>query len=176
MDRAVTLLAVPGRPVPLRVGRLPGRDDPDTLDAELDGLLASGVRRVVCLVPSAELDEIWALPGYLPAARDRFGHGFLHVPVADGDTPATGSRFEAAVAEVDRGLLAGEPAFVHCVAGCGRTGTFASCVLVRAGLTPAEAIRAFQAARRCGPEGVGQEAWVVTYARGLVQDRARHPR
>lgn len=171
MGRAITRLEVPGRPAPLWAGRLPGWDDVRRLEAELEELVASGVRRVVCLVPAEDLDRTWGLPEYLPAVRTRFGRDFLHVPVEDGDTPGHDAPFEAAVNEVDRGLLAGESAFVHCVAGCGRTGTFAACVLVRAGLSPAEAVQVFRAARGCGPEGLLQEAYVARYAGRMAGTR-----
>ena len=171
MGGAATRLEVPGRPAPLWAGRLPGWNDARRLEPELDELVTSGVRRVVCLVPAEDLEGTWGLPEYLPAVRDRFGRGFLHVPVEDGDAPAQDAPFEAAVDEVDRGLLAGESAFVHCVAGCGRTGTFAACVLVRAGLPPAEAVHAFRVARGCGPEGRLQELYVARYARRLASHR-----
>jgi protein-tyrosine phosphatase len=165
---SVSVLAVPGRPAPLLAGQVPGWYDPDAVEAALDALVADGVRRLVCLVPAEDLDAVWRLPGYLPAARTRFGRAFLHVPVPDGAAPAEGGPFEEAVTEVDRGLLAGEPAFVHCIAGCGRTGTFCACVLVRAGLPPAEAVRLFRATRGCGPETTRQEAFVAGYARRLA--------
>jgi len=170
----VSRLAVPGRTAPLLAGRLPGCDDPAALEAEIDALVVEGVHRVVCLVPAEDLEEIWDLPGYLPAARARFGRLLLHVPVPDGATPRPDRPFEVAVAEVDRGLQRGETTFVHCVAGCGRTGTFCACVLTRAGLPPQEAIRAFEAVRGCGPESRRQAEYVARYARRLAGGLAAH--
>ncbi|MBN1336880.1 MAG: dual specificity protein phosphatase family protein [Deltaproteobacteria bacterium] len=170
MHPTPSLLRIPGRPVPLLAGHLPGWRHPEALGSEFDRLVDQGVRRLVCLVPSEDLEDLWNLAGYLPAARTRFGRDFLHVPMEDGGIPSEEAFFDAAVEQVDRGLLAGEPAFVHCVAGCGRTGLFAACVLVRAGLKPGEAIRVFRDVRGCGPETADQVACVFRYARRKALD------
>lgn len=122
--------------------------DPEDV-AELD--------QVVCLVPKAELSPAYA------ASAQAAGHHFE--PVPDFGLPEDARRWDATVALVHTLLQQGRQVLVHCQAGCGRTGTLCSCVLVRAGLAPLDAIDHFHTHRGCGPETQAQRDWVVDFAR-----------
>ena len=66
------------------------------------------------------------------------------------------------------GACAADTVYVHCGAGCGRAGVFASCLLGLHGAEPLDAIGRFRAIRGCGPETPEQVAYVVRHAgRGL---------
>ena len=149
---------VPGR---LFVGPLPGRFSP--LRGELDALEAFGIRHIFGLVPAIDLEDLYRVPTYVEAAKERFGERFCLLDAIDYEAPSSDEAFEAAVESAERALLAGDRVYVHCGAGCGRAGVFASCLLVRRGEHALEAITRFRSLRGCGPESPRQVAYVVRY-------------
>jgi len=157
-------IPVENRPGRLWAGRLPGVGRGAGLEQDLDAVIALGVDRVVCLVPGLDLATL-GLSRYPGVARARFGDRFHHVEVADFSVPQLDAAFEPHVDAVVAALAAGESVLVHCYAGCGRTGLFAGCVLVRCGLEPATAIRHFRRHRGCGTESLPQVAYVFRHAR-----------
>lgn len=162
-----------GRPGTLWVGRAPGFDGPDSAHDEVEALFSFGIRRVVCLVPLASLANVPGCESYVADARARFGDGFRSVPVADFGTPDEDAPFEDELAAVDDALRLGTPTLIHCMAGCGRTGMFVACLLVRAGEAPQTAVRRFRRLRGCGPETPGQVGYVFRYARRLGDGSCR---
>lgn len=162
-----------GRPGTLWVGRSPGFGGLDSMQDEVDALYEFGIRRVVCLVPEPSLANTPDCANYGKSAREKFREGFRSVPVADFGTPADDAMFEQELASVDNALRVGTPTLVHCMAGCGRTGMFVSCLLVRTGQAPQTAIRTFRRVRGCGPETAQQVAYVFRYARRLGEGVCR---
>lgn len=161
----VVPVPVPGRTGSLWVSRLPGARAPER---DVAALADFGITRVVCLVPPDGLAALHGAPGYLGAARRAFGERLHVLPIEDHQVPDDDIGFETTLAEVDRALADGEQVLAHCVGGCGRSGMFGACLLVRAGLEPIEAIREFRRRRRCGPETAEQLAFVLRYARRLA--------
>jgi protein-tyrosine phosphatase len=161
-DPVYPMVHVPvyGRSGTLWVGRVPGGGNLGVV-REVDALVSFGIGRVVSLVPARDVTA------YVEAARERFGERFRVVPVADFGTPPDDRLFEHELALTDEALGAGSMVLVHCLAGCGRTGMFVSCLLVRAGDAPQSAIRRYRRLRGCGPETPEQVAYVVRYARRL---------
>lgn len=151
----------------LWVGRLPGVASGLRAERELDAILSFGIRRIVCLVPESDLHALSAVRSYPSAARDRFGDAFRCLGVADFGTPADDLRLEREVDEAVGALRRGEPVLVHCFAGCGRTGLFVSCMLVRCGEPAIAAVRRFRRHRGCGPETPEQVAYVMRYAQRM---------
>lgn len=158
-------IPIPGRPGRLWVGRLPGRYG--RLEEELSAIAAFGAKHVVCLLPAIDVadPQLYNVPSYVALARERFGDGFHLVEVVDYEVPADDAAFEARVAAIDGALAAGERVILHCGAGCGRTGIFAGCLMVAAGMDPLEAVRTYRRHRGCGPETPEQVAYVVRFAR-----------
>ncbi len=161
-----------GRLGTLWVGRLPGSSDEQSVEEEILALLEFGISRIVCLVPSAQIKQFPRCAQYESRAMQQWTDGFRTLPVDDFKTPLRDTPFETELADTDRALATGNQTLIHCVAGCGRTGMFVSCLLVRAGESPTNAIRKFRMLRGCGPETPEQVAYVFRYARRLEQGLA----
>ena len=166
----VVPVAVPRRSGTVWASRLPGIRPTFTAE-EVDALKRFGVQRVVCLVPTAAIETLHGAYRYLKTVRAAFPDAFHQVEIADHEVPGDDDIFEGCVRDADDALMRGEHVLVHCVGGCGRTGMFVACLMVRAGLEAKAAIRAFRRNRRCGPETTDQLAYVVRYAKRLENTR-----
>lgn len=142
----------------------PGRRDKGRdLVADLDSLVAAGTRRLVCLLPQHELDEVGV--GGLRISAESRGLAFFQMPIPDQGVPSV-AEARATVAWILEAVAREEPVVVHCMGGLGRTGTLAACTLVAVGRTASEAIAEVRAAR--GPrciENALQEGFVATFER-----------
>ena len=160
MYRAVKLPdRIAGR---LYLGSMPGRYE--VFQHALQAIAEHGITRVVCLVPSDELQD--KSPLYARAVREqRVPWVHESFPIEDFEAPADREAFWALTRKVAALLAAGDTILVHCAAGIGRTGTLAVCLLLALGLTATEA-RA--AVRRAGssPQTAAQED-IVHWAAGL---------
>lgn len=138
---------------------MPGRLRP--LADDLAALAARGVGRIVCLTPAAEIAA--RSPDYarwLATPPDMIVN---RLPIADFAVPATSAPLAALAVEVAQALRAGERVLIHCAAGIGRTGMFATAVLLAAGL-PLPAATARIAAAGSGPETAAQQALLADLA------------
>jgi atypical dual specificity phosphatase len=136
-------------------GQLAGSARPLSADA-LDVLQDAGVRLLLNL-GERPLPEDWLARAGVRAAD---------LPVADLTAP-TPEQLEAATAEIEQSLAAGQPVDVCCGAGLGRTGTVLAAFLVRRGRTAAEAIAEVRTRRPGSVETPDQEAAVAAYERAL---------
>jgi atypical dual specificity phosphatase len=97
------------------------------------------------------------------------------IPVPDGAAPG-----EAQIQEfcrlVEDELTRQKTIYVHCLAGCGRTGTMMACYLVyRDRLDPREAIRHVREIRPCSIETAAQAEAVISWGAAVRSD-CRRPR
>jgi protein-tyrosine phosphatase len=162
MFREVQLTDVEGR---LLLHSMPGRYE-EFVDC-LDEMNRRRVSAIVALPPKKEIAEksvhyahaITALESRLPQV--------IHVPVEDFSVPTDGQleEFFAAAGNVAQLLRDGGTVLVHCGAGHGRTGMFASVVLLRLGYHHAEALRRVEEAGS-GPETPAQRELVRRAAEG----------
>ena len=84
----------------------------------------------------------------------------VNVPFSDFSA-GTADTVRAALDAIAAEIAAGGIPYVHCLWGCGRTGTVIGCRLVRHGLTPAAALASIR--ERCGrdcPETEPQRAMI----------------
>ena len=127
----------------------------DSADASVRRLLSEGVTLFVDLTQDGELEPY----DYLvqPPAR------WTRHPVRDFSVPDSAVLGEVLDA-IDAELAAGGVVYLHCWAGCGRTGVVAGCWLVRHGLSPEEALRQVARARGPGcPQTLEQQAAILDW-------------
>lgn len=125
--------------VAVAAGEYPGALRSEHAMAKVRALLDAGVRRFVDLTGEDDrLDPYLPLLEAEAAARGvRVTHQRLTIP--DMGTP-TRARMAEILDALDAAVAAGEPAYVHCWGGVGRTGTVVACWLVRHGHAPADAL------------------------------------
>jgi len=130
-------------------GKLAGMARPDPSDAE--ELRESGITAVVSLTRR---------PVFVDPPK---GMKVLHLPVLDMGAPTT-AQLEEATRFLDEAIEGGGRAVVHCLAGCGRTGTVLAAYLVSKGEEPEEAIHRVRRLRPGSIETAEQEHAVHRFA------------
>jgi len=158
----------------LWAGGLPGFAS-GAVQRDLVALVAFGIRRIVCLVPTQDLEGAPGFRTYVERARALLGEDFRALGIADFGTPPDDDTFEREVDAAIEALARGEQVLVHCFAGCGRTGLFVSCLLVRRGEPVVAAVRRFRRVRGCGPETPEQVAYVMRYAQRIATGKSKPP-
>jgi len=103
--------------------------------ARLRAFLDAGVRLFVDLTEARESGRTGVLEPYAEALEEEAAARGIAVrvvrhPVRDMGVPADGS-LERIVSELEGALARGEPAYVHCWGGIGRTGTVVAAFLSR---------------------------------------------
>jgi protein-tyrosine phosphatase len=121
-------------------------------------LVAEGVTLFLDLTEEGELEPYEAL---VPASVR-----WRRIPVRDFTAPAPEVVLEA-LDLIDEELAAGGVVFVHCWAGCGRTGVIVGCWLVRHGMEPRDALARIAETRGLGcPQTLEQQLAVLDWAHG----------
>ncbi len=123
---------VPGR---LQAGEHPGSSGPAELRANLSSLLRAGVRTFIDLTEPGEEAYLGLRRPYAEdlralAAESAAEVTYARSPIRDFGVPSRGLMISILDA-LDTALGRGMPAYVHCLAGRGRTGTVVGCYLVR---------------------------------------------
>jgi len=137
----------------LEGGRLMGGEWPVP---HLDWLSSEGISVIVNLTER-------------PYQDDRFR--IHHIPVKDGTAPAA-EQIRKFCDVVERALDANSRVYVHCAAGCGRTGTMMACYLIyRDRLDPLEALHRVREVRPCSVETEAQAEAVLEWALRLQENR-----
>ena len=122
-------------------------------------LLGAGVTLFLDLTQSGELEPYASL--IVPPAR------YLNLPIRDFSVP-TRDGLVATLDEIDAELDAGGIVYVHCWAGCGRTGVVVGSWLVRHGADPNDALQRIAEARGLGcPQTLEQRLVVLDWRLGL---------
>jgi hypothetical protein len=153
--RAPTVID-PGR---LIAGRHPCAMGAEGAAVEVRELVARGVTLFLDLTRPGELEP------YAPLVEPPIRYASM--PIRDFSVPATAHLVDI-LDEIDAELEAGGIVYLHCWAGCGRTGIVVGCWLVRHGLDPEAALRRVAEARGLGcPQTLEQRVFVLNWRRGL---------
>lgn len=125
---------------------------------EVRQLAESGVTLFLDLTQDGELTPYASLVE--PPAR------YVNRPIVDFSVPTRDGLIRT-LDEIDAELEAGGIVYVHCWAGCGRTGVVLGSWLVRHGTPPDEALRVIAEARGVGcPQTVEQRLVVLDWKAG----------
>jgi protein-tyrosine phosphatase len=136
----------------------------DWLDDELAALREAGVDVLVTLQTEVERQEL-GLTGEAEAAA-RAGLEFHSFPIVDLGVPDHRS-IQPLLATLTAHLRDGRHVAVHCLAGIGRSSMVAAALLVRLGITPADAWQTIAEARGLPvPETDEQREWLRDEAAG----------
>jgi protein-tyrosine phosphatase len=142
----------------LIAGRHPSALGPEQAGDEVRKLLAQGVTLFVDLTHEGELEPY----DHLVPADARY----VRLPIRDFSVPG-GEQLATTLDVVDSELAAGGIAYVHCWAGCGRTGVVVGAWLVRHGLDPRRALARIADARGAGcPQTLEQRLLVLGWQEG----------
>lgn len=145
----------PGRII---AGRHPCAWGPENAPAEVHGLTNAGVTLFLDLTQEGELEPYVHLVE--PPAR------YLRIPIRDFSTPSPEQLVET-LDEIDAELGFGGLVYVHCWAGCGRTGVVVGSWLVRHGVAPNDALARIAEARGVGcPQTLEQRLVVLGWTPG----------
>lgn len=109
-----------------------------------------------------ELDRDY--PGYVDWLDRHVGDRALWYPIPDLGAPplADAQRW---VGELVRRLAAGQRLILHCAGGIGRAPTMGTCILIRLGMSPTDALALIAASRpMAGPEAGSQRDLVAAFA------------
>jgi protein-tyrosine phosphatase len=130
---------------------------PENASLEVGNLAAARVTLFLDLTHPGELEPYASL--VQPPAR------YVNLPIRDFSVP-TREGLVATLDEIDSEIAAGGLVFVHCWAGCGRTGIVVATWLVRHGLDAEEALRRVAEARGLGcPQTLEQRVFVLGFDR-----------
>jgi len=143
----------------LIAGRHPCAWGSENAPLEVRDLVGAGVTLFLDLTQSGELEPYASL--VVPPAR------YLNLPIRDFSVP-TRDGLVATLDEIDAELAAGGIVYVHCWAGCGRTGVVVGSWLVRHGADPNDALQRIAEARGLGcPQTLEQRLVVLDWRHGL---------
>jgi len=143
----------------LIAGRHPCAWGSENAPLEVRDLVGAGVTLFLDLTQSGELEPYASL--IVPPAR------YLNLPIRDFSVP-TRDGLVATLDEIDAELAAGGIVYVHCWAGCGRTGVVVGSWLVRHGADPNDALQRIAEARGLGcPQTLEQRLVVLDWRLGL---------
>lgn len=162
----------------LLAGFYPGGTSTAQTSEKLGQLLDAGIRSFINLTEEGESGTVAGLlRSYQAALRDLAEErdldvAYTRIPVRDLDVP-TFKTMDLILGVIDCSISNGQPVYVHCLGGIGRTGTVVGCHLKRKhGLSGEEVLRRIEALRtrdahahKPSPERPCQVEMLMNYGR-----------
>jgi protein-tyrosine phosphatase len=136
----------------LGICSMPGRAG--FYEADLAALRRWGPSMVVSMISAKEIARV---APELGADLARLGIRWVHLPVQDFGVPEAGWGEVSAAAHAE--ITNGFKVLVHCMGGCGRSGTAVLRLMVEAGEAADVALTRLRKARPCAVETDAQYAW-----------------
>src|SRR5690606_1948333 len=154
-------------PSRLLAGAYPGATTEQRTMYKLNALLDAGIRTFIDLTEDHELIRYDDVLDRIARERGLTVRYHRH-PIRDVGVPRSRDDMHAILACIETSLRAGDPVYVHCWGGVGRTGTVIGCYLVSCGLSGDDALRQLaelfgameKSATKLSPEADDQERWV----------------
>lgn len=150
----------------LIAGEYPGAPTEEKAERKLASLLDIGVRRFVDLTEEGELEPYEAMLQRLAWERG-VSVVYARHPIRDVGVPRDEATMSQILDELADAQRDGEPAYVHCWGGIGRTGTVVGCHQVERGHSAARALERVEELRsesskahRASPETAAQSNFV----------------
>jgi protein-tyrosine phosphatase len=146
-----------------RLGIMPRPRGGDWLADEIKMFKASGVDVIVSALGVDEATELDLLQEEDCCRQG--GVEFISFPIPDRSVPDSAAAFEGLLDHVDQHLRKNQAVVVHCRAGIGRSSMIAAALLLRRGLSAAEAFDLLSKARGCSvPDTPEQREWIERLA------------
>ena len=143
----------------IRLGIMPRPRGNDWLPDDLLVLKQAGVDIIVSALTTSEAEELGLLAEAEECARN--GLDSISFPIEDRSLPTNLADFHSFVPQVVGLAKNGRSMAIHCRAEIGRSSVIAASVLIRLGLSPADAFRAIEQSRGCPvPDTPEQRRWV----------------
>jgi len=165
---------VPGK---LMAGEYPGAYYPENSRKRIIALIRSGIRTVIDLTQPGDSDHPYAELLAEEASLCGVEVKHLNFPVLDFGTPPAGLMTRI-MNLIEDEMAHGNPVFVHCLAGIGRTGTVVGCYLVNQGFSGEEALAEIANLRaktsfwwHRSPENQDQVDFILAWADEKARDK-----
>lgn len=153
-------------PWPGRLAIMPRPRGGDWLEEEIQSWKRAGIDVIVSLLTPEEQRELNLIDeADLSRSHDI---GFENFPIEDRSVPPSFQAFSEKISHLGEMLACGKNVAIHCRQGIGRAALFAICLLVLAGIEPAQAIQRVGSARGCSvPETSEQRRWIFDFEKSL---------
>jgi hypothetical protein len=167
---------IPGK---FLAGEHPAEFDPGMTNERLRAIIAAGIRAFVDLTDQTEVcGTARTIPPYHKMLRqmseeDGIQTTYVNAPIEDRGISSVWT-MRCILDVIDRSLADGNPLYVHCLAGIGRTGTVVGCYLKRHGIAQdndvleklAHLRKAVPFARQTSPQTMEQIKMVTSWKQG----------
>jgi len=126
-------------------------------------LRAASIAHVICLLEADEVARYGESLQQRALAVTAAGAAFSSFPIEDFGVPDA-AQLADILSSIERSLAAGDNVLVHCMAGLGRAGTIAACLLTRRGMAAHDAIALVRWVRPGAIQSTAQEQLIAQVA------------
>jgi len=123
--------------------------------SDFEFLLKQGIKDIISLIED---------PRKIRELAKQTGINVHSIPIIDFSIP-THSQIQQFVSLLTNNMNRNHITFIHCLAGCGRTGMMLALYLVHCGYNATEAINKVRSVRPCSIESEQQKQIIVDFAR-----------